>query len=421
MLIALYCAGRYLVVDSLRFEANDLSPIYVAARLLADGKAEALYDHHPYLFNIVPPGAFKETAVRCGFKGTITPYVHLPLFAVLVRPLLSIPFSATTILLLVSNVIAVLLSLLLILRLTDHTSSLRWFCAALVVLAGYYPLRYGLRLGQTSPIVFLGITSLYYSDRYGYSKCSGMLLGLIISLKITPILFLCHFLIKRSWSVVIPAITTVCVIAAASVLLVGRESNLAFLDTIIRLSELSLASWNNQSIDGFLLRWVTGTLHLYDWHLLSLPPAIKAIKYLVLVCVGLLWLRMLLISRNTRSAHGDVLAFSLTLIISVIFSPITWTHYLLFLTFPYLVLTRTLVYDNKTPYRIWLLGGVMLSYIITALPPPYLLLFLNAPFLHALPVTLVSSGGFLGGMLLLLMVMIEFSLQECGKNLRNPG
>jgi hypothetical protein len=421
LLIALYCAGRYLVIDSLRFEANDLSPIYVAARLVAEGKPEALYDRHPHLFNLVPPGAFKETAAQCGFKGTITPYVHLPLFAFLARPLTSIPFSATTVLVLVSNVIAVLVSLLLILKLSDHTSSLRWFCAAIVVLAGYYPLRYGLRLGQTSPMVFLGITSLYYLDRHGNSKCSGMLLGLIISLKITPILFLCHFLIKRRWSVVIPTILTMCVIAAASVLLVGWESNVAFLDTMLRLNGLSLASWNNQSIDGFLLRWVTGTLHLYDWHLLSLPPAIKAIQYLVLVCVGLLWLRMLLLSRNTRSTHGDVLAFSLTLIISVLFSPIAWTHYLLFLTFPYLILTRALMRGTQTPYRIWLLGGVVLSYVITAIPPPYLLLFLNAPVLHALPVTVVSSGGFLGGVLLLLIVMIVLLSQSGGKNLHHRG
>lgn len=156
MLIALYCAGKHLVIDSLRFEANDFSPLYVAARLVADGKTEHLYDHHPYLFNLVPSGEFKETAAKCGCAGTITPYVHLPLFAFLARPLLSIPFSVTTIVLIVLNVISVVVSLILILRLTGQKSALRWLCIAIAALAYYYPLRYGLRLGQTSPMVFFG-------------------------------------------------------------------------------------------------------------------------------------------------------------------------------------------------------------------------------------------------------------------------
>ena len=411
MLIALYCAGRYLVIDSLRFEASDFSPVYVAARLIADGKAASLYDHHPYLFNLVPPGEFKETAARCGFTGTITPYVHLPLFAYLAQPLLSINVSVITILLLVMNVVAVVLSLFLVLRLTNQKPVLRWLCIAIAVLASYYPLRYGLRLGQTTPLVFLGITSLYYLDRSGYQKLSGMLLGLIISLKITPLLLLCHFLIKRRWPVVFWAIITVSLICCGSVLFVGRESNLAFVNNIIRLSGVSLSSWNNQSADGFFLRCGTGALHLYDWHLLSLPPAIKAVKYALLACTVLFWFTALLNS-NRRDGQYNLLVFSLTLIISVMFAPIAWTHYLLFFIFPCLVLACFLVRDKKTPRRNWLLGGVIISYISIALPTPYLLSLLNIPLLHQVPLTVLSSGGFLGGALLLLITLIALFLQQ---------
>lgn len=409
------------MVDSLRFEANDFSPVYVAACLIADGKAASLYDHHPYLFNIVPPGEFQETAARCGFKGTITPYVHLPLFAVLVRPLLSFPFSATTIILLVLNVIAVVLSLFLVLRLTDQKPALRWLCIAVIALACYYPLRYGLRLGQTSPMVFLGITSLYYLDRSGYQKLSGMLLGWIICLKITPILFLCYFLIKKRWSVAISTIITLFVLGAASVILAGWECNLTFLNNIIRLSGLSLASWNNQSIDGLLLRWETGALHLYDWHLLSALWTIKAVKHCVRGCVVLLWLRALLKSVNQESEHGNLLDFSLTIIISVIFAPIAWTHYLLFLTFPCLVLACALVRNKKTPCRAWLMGGVIISYISMALPTPYLLSLLNVPLFNHVPLTALSSGGFLGGALLLLITFITLFLQKGVTGSRNPA
>jgi hypothetical protein len=412
LLIALYCAGRFLVVDSLRFEANDLSPVYVAARLTADGKAASLYDHHPYLFNIVPPGQFKETAARCGFTGTITPYVHLPLFAWLARPLVSIPFSAAAAMVLLCNILAVVASLFLILRFAGLQSTLRWLCAAIIVCACFYPLRYGLRLGQTTPLVFLGITSLYYLNRSGYPKLSGMLLGLIISLKLTPILFLGYFLIRKRWAVAISTVITVLVIGAASVLLAGWESNRTFLDTIIRLSGLSLASWNNQSIDGFLLRRATGALHLYDWHLLSLPRSLKAVKYAALAWAVLLWLGALLKTRARESERGNLLAFSLTIIMSVLFAPIAWTHYLLFLVFPYMALATNLMRNKKTPGRIWLAAGVILSFISTALPAPYLLSFLNVPLLHHIPLTALCSGGFLGGTLLLFITLIALFLQK---------
>lgn len=378
---------------------------------MADGKAALLYDHHPYLFNLVPPGEFKETAAQCGFKGTITPYVHLPLFAFLARPLLSINFSVITILLLLINVVAWVLSLFLILRLTNQKPLLRWLCIAIAVLASYYPLRYGLRLGQTTPLVFLGITSLYYLDRSGYPKLSGMLLGLIISLKITPILLFCYFLIKKRWSVAISTVITLLVIGTASIILVGWQSNLTFANNIIRLSGLSLASWNNQSIDGFLLRWETGALHIYDWHLLSVPPAIKAIKYTLLACVVLFWFAALRTGKR-RDLHYDLLVFSLTIIISVMFAPIAWTHYLLFFIFPCLVLACFLVRYKKTPCRNWLLGGVIISYISIALPTPYLLSLLNIPLLNQVPLTVLSSSGFLGGALLLFITFMALFLRQ---------
>jgi len=393
------------VLDGLRFDAPDLSPVYVAARLMADGNAASLYDHHPYLFNIVPPGTFRETAARCGFTGNITPYVHLPLFAWLSRPLVFLPFSAAAATLLLCNILAVVASLLLTLRLTGLQPTLRWLCVTVIALSCFYPLRYGLRLGQTTPLVFLGLTSLCCLSRSGHQKLSGVLLGLMISLKITPILFLGHFLVKKRWSATIATVITLLAVGAASVVLAGWEHNLAFAHNIIRLSGLSLASWNNQSFDGLLLRWETGGLHLYDWHLLALPGALKAVKCTALACAGLLWFGALLKTANRQSEHGDLLGFSLTIIISVIFSPIAWTHYLLFLAFPCIVLVSRLVHNPTTPCRIWLMGGVIISYIGMALPAPYLLSLLNVPLVHRIPLIVVSSGGFLGGALLLLITL----------------
>jgi len=151
------CAGKVLIIDNFKYHANDFAPLYVAAQLVAAGETAALYDHHPHLFNMVPPGVFKKTAQQVGFKGILTPYVHLPLFSFLTRPLLILPYSTTTKLLLVINVLSMFLALYLITRLTGIRFTLTWLSCALGALTLFYPLLYSLRLGQTTPLVFFGV------------------------------------------------------------------------------------------------------------------------------------------------------------------------------------------------------------------------------------------------------------------------
>ena len=407
LLVALCCAGKCLVVDSWKFNADDFAPIYVAARLVADEKTSSLYDHHPYLFNIVPPGEFQETAEKVGFKGSLHPYVHLPIVSFIFRPLLFVPFHIMTKLMLLMNFLALALSLHLILKLVGRGYDLRWITIALLAMAYFYPMRYGLRIGQTTPIIFLGITSIYYFARYGYLKTSGCILGGIICLKITPIFFLCYFSIKKKWSLVISSVITLILIGICSVLFMGWESNVIFFSNTIRLNGLSLASWNNQSLDGFLLRWVTGALHLYDWHLLELPFKMKIIKYLALSCMFLLWLSTLLRPAEKKEGNRDLLDFSLTLILLVISSPISWSHYLLFLVFPYMVLLSTFIQNKTTPYRKLMIGGLLLSYPGIALPPSYFLISTNYPLINKLPLAVLSSSGFLGGVLLIMIILLH--------------
>ena len=422
LLIALCFAGKYLIIDSWKFHANDFAPIYVAAQSVADGKHISIYDHHPYLFNIVPPGEYKETAKKIGFKGILHPYLHLPLVSFLCRFLLFIPYRIIIKLLLLINFLTTLLSLHLILKLIGRGFDLRWLSITILAMAYFYPMRYSIRLGQTSPLVFLGIISIYYLAKIGHTKTSGFILGVIISLKITPIFFLCYFLIRKKWSLVISSVITLMVIGICSVSFLGWESNAIFFNNIIRLSGLSLASWNNQSLDGFLLRCVTGATHLYDWHLLELPFMLKVLKLTVLSYMFLLWLFIILQSTSIKEKNRDLLDFSLTLILLVVFSPISWSHYLLFLVLPYLVLLTTIIRNKTIPYRKLMIGGLLLSYTGVALPPSYFLLFLNFPLINKIPLPVLSSTGFLGG--ILLIVILSFIQLLSGKQsgrLKTPG
>jgi hypothetical protein len=405
LVLALCLAGKYLVVNHRKSQADDFAPIYVAAKLMADGKSASIYEHHPYLFHIVPPGEFKEAAEKIGFKGFLHPYVHLPLVSLLLRPLLFIPYHIMTKLLLLMNFLSFMLSLHLILKLIGRELNLRWLSIAILAVCYFYPLRYGLWLGQTSPLIFLGITAVYYLANVGHLKTSGGILGGIISLKITPLLLLPYFLIKKKWSLVLSSLITVVVIGIGSIVLAGGESNLAFFQNLIRLSGLSLASWNNQSLDGFLLRWSTYASHIYDWHLLELSFKMKLIKFVILSSMLLLWLIILLRPTNPNEKNRDLIDFSFTLILLSIFTPISWSHYLLFLVFPYIVLLSTLIQNKTIPYRKSMIGGLILSYPGVALPPPYLLALVDFPLISEVSLPVLSSLSFLGGIVLIIIIL----------------
>jgi len=259
---------------------------------------------------------------------------------------------------------------------------------------------YSLRLGQTTPLVFLGVTALYSVYKTGYPKLSGAILGGIICLKITPLILLAYFMVKRKWSLVISSGCTIVVVAITSALVMGWESNSVFVQRIIQLSGYSLASWNNQSLDGFLLRLVTGGLHLYDWHILALPFKIKMLKYAVVSLLMVVWLIAISAPERTDDTK-ELLGFSLTVTLMVVLSPISWTHYLLFLVFPYLVLLTALIQNNTVPCRRIMLGGLLLTYPALALPPSYVLKLVNFPLVNTIPLSVLSSAGFFGGMLLM--------------------
>jgi hypothetical protein len=218
-------------------------------------------------------------------------------------------------------------------------------------------------------------------------------------------------MVRKKWSLVISSGCTIVVVVIASALLTGWESNSAFAQKIIRLSSYSLASWNNQSLDGFLLRLVTGGLHLYDWHILELPLIIKILKYAIVLLLMLLWFITILVPRK-RDEDQELLAFSLTVTLMVVLPPISWTHYFLFLVFPYLVLLTALIRNNTVPCRRLMVGGLLLTYPALALPPSYFLKLVNFPLVNAIPLPVLSSSGFVGGLLLMGTFLLYAAFQR---------
>jgi hypothetical protein len=411
----IWCAGKYLIVDNWNSPADDFTPIYIAAQLLADGKTGSLYDHHPHLFDIVPPGEFTYTARKIGFAGFLHPYVHIPLAAFLVRPLISIPYKSAAQLLLLLNVLALTVSFYFMVKLFCGEYRLLCFGLAGLAVVYYYPLRYSVSLGQTSPLVFLGIVMLYYLAKSGRETWAGVILGGIISLKITPLLLVPFFMARRKWATALSGAATLLVIGLAGLAAAGWEGNRAFLENLFRLSGVSLASWNNQSLDGFLLRLVHDRSYVSSWQLLALSPGMRLLSWGIGAVLTLLWCKLLLPQAPWRGDSEDLLDFSLTLVLMVLLPPLSWSHYYIVLLFPYGAVVREIIRCTTMPFRGLVAAAVVVSYLCVSLPPTYLGItypinyfsFLSSlPLLVKLPLTLKSSLGFVGAALLLPVIVV---------------
>jgi hypothetical protein len=125
-----------------------------------------------------------------------------------------------------------------------------------------------------------------------------------------------------------------------------------------------MPAFNVQSIDGFLARLATGPAHLTEWTPLAAPPWHRFVRSVILL--GLFLLAAMAIIRCGGRQAGDVapferrsLEFSIVLVLAVVASPLSWSHYYLLLLLPWaLYLGGGLDLPDDAPTH-WLMAGGM--------------------------------------------------------------
>ena len=125
-----------------------------------------------------------------------------------------------------------------------------------------------------------------------------------------------------------------------------------------------MPAFNVQSIDGFLARLETGPALLMEWTPLAASLWHKIVRSIVLSAMFIF--AFVAIIRGDRSAPGarpferDALEFSIVLVLAVVTSPVSWSHYYLLLLLPWaLYLGGRLGLPDDAATR-WLMAGGML-------------------------------------------------------------
>jgi Glycosyltransferase family 87 len=327
-------------------------------------------------------------------------FVNLPILALLFRPfsLLEKPIAGFLFTLL--GVIAIIVCccwLIQIARLKGLKQALFW-----VVAAANIPIFYSIWLGNSTHMLFLCLIASFVCLRAQRDLLSGIFLAITGLLK-PPFLFLfLYFLLRKRFRAVLGFWATLGAVVSLSVLGFGLQLNLVwFQECILKFSGKIIAAYNAQSVDSFLIRLMTDA-PIDTWDFAEGNGWFKLFRYgLIAILVGATILTIL--RRPAISSQGlEGLEYSMFLTLTVIISPISWTHYYLFLLLP---VALYLGGQLHIPRHLGLQLMMLISILLVITPNVTRIPFQN-PLLSALTRYFLVSHFFLGGVLLWLVLLV---------------
>lgn len=318
---------------------DDWSSIWVGASMVRHGRTDLLYSINPDRFTDVgDPAAWMRYALLAGRPTLGHPYVHEPGLAYLLSPLAgSGSWLPSLHVLLVLDVLAVLGTVWVVGRMWAPVL-LRPvpFAVTLLALTLSEPLRYGLWLGQTTPIILLlTVAGIALARRHPF--LAGLLLALPVSIKITPVLVAVWWLVDpRRRKALLGLVTGLAALAGVQLAVAGPRVVGAYWDALHHVQQTTTTGFSNQSVAGWLVDFLVHQ-PVATYPTRTIPGWVSALCTAALVVsVVLVVLRALHLRRH--GVDAEPFATAGLLVAGLPFTPLSWTHYYLVLLVPAAVL-----------------------------------------------------------------------------------
>lgn len=254
--------------------------------------ADALIDGGPLYTDTVDPGRF----------------LYPPFGALAYVPFGLFPWPVEQVLWTFAGVLA----LVLFWRISLQPMRIKALWFAVIVAASFVfdPVWHNFRFGNVSLVLALVVLA----DLAGPvgARRRGLLTGLAIGIKLTPLVFLPFLVVTRQWRALGNACAVFTGTVAVGFAIRPRESMSYWTGMVLDDSRYPyLGTALNQSINGLLLRWTGGVGSVPVWALIC-----SALGVLCLVAARLWWFR------------GErALAVSLVAMIALFAAPLTWLHH----------------------------------------------------------------------------------------------
>lgn len=174
------------------------------------------------------------------------------------------------------------------------------------------------------------------------ANLAGLFLGLIISLKVYPIIFLMFFLFKREFKTVAWTILFILIFNAIPFLFFGIETAIQhysfWFEKVAKNSVFS--THRNQSLYAFLIRLLTtepsGSISINIAELSAV--FVKKITYLTIMIISIIPAFIFRNKIKEKLSFKTIIEFAFIFASIPIISPLAWKAYFIFLWLPYLVI-----------------------------------------------------------------------------------
>lgn len=347
-----------------------------------------------------PAGRKALVAPGTLYAAEVVDFVNVPIVALLFMPFALLDESSARLAFSLTGVAAVTLTVVWLARACGLTPWARAGVLALVVLSG--PLHYSFALGNASHLLLPLLLAVFAADRAGRDATAGALLALAAVVKIPLLVLPLHFLLGRRWRALAAFGVTLAGVATLSLALFGLELHRTwFLRCIQPFAQGPLAAYNVQSVDGLLARLMTEAGR-QDWSPVAVGPAFLALRSALIALllgavVAACWPR-----GGVARGGASTLGLSIVLTLALLVSPISWTHYYVFLSLPLAFLIGGWIRAPR--FRGWLAlvaaGALLLSLPVLAAPGR------GGSVLRWLYRATAHSPHFVGGLLLLAALIV---------------
>nr|WP_303652737.1 glycosyltransferase family 87 protein [Paludisphaera mucosa] len=257
------------------------------------------------------------------------------------------------------------------------------FFQTAVLLLTLRPILGDLHHGNINLLILFFLAVMFQAWRKGRDGLAGLMLGLAISFKVTPALFLPYFIYKRSWRAVGWTFAgLVLFLLVVPSVVVGPRFNALCLSTWCQrivtpfLVEGSASPQEaNQSMVGVLTRLLTeiqpGTDRYdvqFDLNLAALPPGVVGalVKVVSFGFIGLLafFCRAKDPDRTSKAYLGEI---SLVVLTMLFLSERSWKHHFVTLVFPFTFLMSELFSPRTSPRARWgIFSALAASFLLMA-------------------------------------------------------
>jgi hypothetical protein len=344
------------------------------------------------------PSGFYEKACAAGFLSHGFSFANLPIVALLLSPLSLLDRQAAGLLFAGIGGLAALTAAYVLVQRTGVAGWRRMALLGLFAVNG--PLYYSLREGNSTHLVFLVLLVALICLESSREFRGGSLLAAVAWIKLPLFLFGAYLLLRKRWRALAGFGAAALGIPAASLLLFGPDLHRAWYELCIRPNTGNpVAAYNVQSVDGFLARLVTSG-NLLNWDPLELGPGFKLTASFAVAAMAGAALWICWRARPPTSPEERKLEFSIVLCLSLVASPISWTHYYLYLLLPFaLYLGNGLAIPGRWD---WFSAIVLCAYLTSL---PVIEADPRNPVLNWFFSKLFISHYFFGGMLFLAVLL----------------